>query len=86
MKKNAKDFWIKCKSCEKKVAKIDDVLKSIDNQWDPDESTGWVKQRMEAGDLGVMTHKPVYCDCTPKKKIGTVKLVFDNIQDAEITE
>lgn len=80
VKINVKNLWIKCKLCGSKIDIVQGILDRIDNEWDSNEPTGWVQQRLEANDLGVLTHYPIYCsnkECDNfEKKIATLKLDF----------
>ena len=82
VKQEALDLKISCKSCGTTVDIIRNILANMKNQWDPNEPTGWVQQRLDGDDLGVLTHFPIYCTTCPegekRKKLGTVKIVFDS--------
>lgn len=87
VKQSVMNLKIKCKTCQTEVGTVGEILTKFNNEWDPDEPTEWVKQRLEANDLGVLTHYPITCTtCEPTKQIATLKLDFlseDN--DAELT-
>lgn len=77
MKQKATNLRIECKTCGTSFGTVQSNLAKFNNEWDPDEPTGWVKQRLEANDLGVMTHLPIICTtCEPNKKIATLMLDF----------
>ncbi len=87
-KKKASGLLVKCKECGTPVGTVNSILNKIDNEWDPDEPTGWVQQKLAAGDLGVMTHYHISCknpQC-PKngQEIAVLKLEFVSRDNATL--
>ena len=80
MKQKITNLKIRCNVCKTEIGKVLDVLSSFDNEWDYDEPSGWVKDKVDGLQLGVLTHKPVVC-LNPicenyQKDIGTLKIEF----------
>lgn len=86
VKQNVTNLKIRCKDCNTEFGTVKDILEKFNNEWDPNEPTEWVKQRLEANDLAVLTHYPIICTtCQPIKKIAILKLDFISREnDAEL--
>ena len=80
MKKKAKHLEIKCLSCNEPAGTVESIFNKLDNEWDPDDPTEWVKQKLEAHDLGVLTHYHISCTTTScpdfGKEIAVIKMEF----------
>lgn len=80
MKQKITNLKIRCNVCKVELATVQGLFNSFDNEWDPDEPTGWVKQKIKGLELGVLTHKPIQCtnpNCENfEKDIGVLKLEF----------
>ena len=85
VKQSIRLLRIKCRTCSEDYGTVEENLLKIDNKWDEDEPTEWVKQRLEANDLGVLTHLHIFCT-TCNKDIAVLKLDFFSVEsEAKIT-